>query len=47
MQIQDIVAEDVSTLPLLQGAQIAVSTTEVQGVTLDSSFKFRISPLSK
>ena len=47
VQIQDIVAEDVSTLPLLQGAQIAVSTTEVQGVTLDSSFKFRISPLSK
>jgi peptide/nickel transport system substrate-binding protein len=47
VQIQDIVAEEISTLPLLQGAQIAVSTTEVQGVTLDSSFKFRLSPLSK
>ncbi|AXK45279.1 ABC transporter substrate-binding protein [Brachybacterium saurashtrense] len=47
VQIQDLVAEDISTLPLLQGAQIAVSTAEVQGVTLDSSFKFRVSPLSK
>ena len=47
VQIQDLVAEEISTLPLLQGAQIAVSTAEVQGVTLDSSFKFRISPLSK
>lgn len=47
VQIQDLVATDVSTLPLLQGAQIAVSTTEVQGVTLDSSFKFRLSPLAK
>ena len=46
-QLQDMVADDLSTLPLLQGAQIAVSTTEVQGVTLDSSFKFRLSPLSK
>ncbi|GAA1726988.1 ABC transporter substrate-binding protein [Brachybacterium phenoliresistens] len=47
VQIQDLVAADVSTLPLLQGAQIAVSTTEVQGVTLDSSFKFRLAPLAK
>ena len=47
VQIQDLVATDVSTLPLLQGAQIAVSTAEVQGVTLDSSFKFRLSPLAK
>ena len=47
VEIQDLVAEEISTLPLLQGAQIAVSTTEVQGVTLDSSFKFRLSPLSK
>ncbi|MGP9582153.1 ABC transporter substrate-binding protein [Brachybacterium sp. AOP35-5H-19] len=47
VQIQDLVAEEISTLPLLQGAQIAVSTAEVQGVTLDSSFKFRISPISK
>ncbi|WP_394214247.1 ABC transporter substrate-binding protein [Brachybacterium vulturis] len=47
VEIQDLVAEEISTLPLLQGAQIAVSTAEVQGVTLDSSFKFRVSPLSK
>ncbi|APX32164.1 peptide ABC transporter substrate-binding protein [Brachybacterium sp. P6-10-X1] len=47
VEIQDIVAEEISTLPLLQGAQIAVSTTEVEGVTLDSSFKFRIAPISK
>ena len=47
VEIQDLVAEDISTLPLLQGAQIAVSTAELQGVTLDSSFKFRVSPLSK
>ena len=47
VQIQDLVAEEISTLPLLQGAQIAVSTAEVEGVTLDSSFKFRLSPISK
>ena len=47
MKIQDIVSDEISTLPLLQGAQIAVSTADVQGVTLDSSFKFRLSPLSK
>ncbi|WP_193103941.1 ABC transporter substrate-binding protein [Brachybacterium sp. FME24] len=47
VEIQDIVADEISTLPLLQGAQIAVSTAEVQDVTLDSSFKFRLAPLSK
>src|SRR5699024_12119283 len=47
VQIQDLVAEEISILPLLQGAQIAVSTSEVEGVTLDSSFKFRLSPISK
>ncbi|MGP5638790.1 ABC transporter substrate-binding protein [Brachybacterium tyrofermentans] len=47
VKIQDIVADEISTLPLLQGAQIAVSTSEIQGVTLDSSFKFRLAPLSK
>ena len=46
-QIQDLVSEDVSTLPLLQGSQIAVSVKELQGVKLDSSFKFRYGPLSK
>ena len=46
MEIQDIVADEISTLPLLQGAQIAVSTADLQGVTLDSSFKFRLVPLA-
>ncbi|HEY8590469.1 MAG TPA: ABC transporter substrate-binding protein [Naasia sp.] len=46
-QIQQLEAEDISTLPLLQGAQVAVSGPEVDGVTLDASFKFRYAPLSK
>ncbi len=46
-QIQDIVSTAVSTIPLLQGSQIAVSSADLQGVTLDSSFKFRYVPLSK
>jgi peptide/nickel transport system substrate-binding protein len=45
--IQAAVAEDLSTLPLLQGAQVAVSGKDVDGVTLDASFKFRYAPLSK
>lgn len=47
VDIQDLVAEDVSTLPLLQGSQIAVSTTGVEGITLDSSFKLRLGSISK
>ena len=48
-QIQDAVAKDLSTLPLLQGAQIAVVGTNVKGVdtTLDPSFKFRLGVISK
>ncbi|GHG47559.1 peptide ABC transporter substrate-binding protein [Sinomonas cellulolyticus] len=48
-QIQDDVAKDLSTLPLLQGAQVAVAGTSVKGVdsTLDPSFKFRLGVLSK
>jgi peptide/nickel transport system substrate-binding protein len=47
--IQSEVAKDISTLPLLQGAQVAVSGTDVTGVkdTLDASFKFRLGVLSK
>lgn len=47
--IQTAVAKDLSTLPLLQGAQVAVSGKDVQGVkdTLDASFKFRLGVLSK
>jgi len=47
--IQTAVAKDLSTLPLLQGAQVAVSGKDVQGVkdTLDASFKFSLGVLSK
>ncbi|WP_028707783.1 ABC transporter substrate-binding protein [Propionicicella superfundia] len=47
LEIQDLVSKDISTLPLLQGKQFAISGTSVQGVTLDASFKFRLAPLSK
>lgn len=48
-KISDLVSDDVSTLPLLQGKQIAISGTGVEGVddTLDASFKFRLGVLSK
>jgi len=36
-----------STVPLLQGAQVAVSGTTIDGVILDASFKFRYAPLTK
>ena len=45
----DAVAADLPTLPLLQGTQVVVSASDVQGVddTLDSSFKFRYGALSR
>lgn len=46
-QIQDLVAKDLSTIPLLQGTQIAVVGASVEGTTLDGSFKFRYAPLTK
>lgn len=48
-EIQDELAKDVPTLPLLQGEQIAVSGKDVKGVadTLDPSFTFRLALLSK
>ncbi|WP_426298656.1 ABC transporter substrate-binding protein [Arthrobacter sp. R-11] len=47
--VQNLLAEDISTLPLLQGAQVAVAGVNVQGVdsTLDASFKFRLGGISK
>ncbi|MDJ0315205.1 ABC transporter substrate-binding protein [Arthrobacter sp. H35-D1] len=47
--IQIAEAKDLSTLPLLQGAQVAVSNVDVKGTadTLDASFKFRLGVLSK
>ncbi|MDQ1576763.1 MAG: peptide/nickel transport system substrate-binding protein [Microbacteriaceae bacterium] len=47
--IQAKVAADLSTLPLLQGAQVAVVGKTVTGtdLTLDPSFKFRYAALAK
>ncbi|MGW8482630.1 ABC transporter substrate-binding protein [Microbacterium sp. NPDC055903] len=45
-QIQELVAQDLSTLPLLQGAQVAVAGTGVDGVILDASFKLRFAPIT-
>ncbi|MCU1530345.1 MAG: peptide transporter substrate-binding protein [Frondihabitans sp.] len=48
-QIQTDVAKDLPTLPLLQGAQVAVAAKDIKGVdtTLDASFKFRYAALSR
>lgn len=48
-EIQDKVAADLSTIPYMQGAQIAVVGADVEGAeeTLDASFKFRYAALSK
>ena len=46
-KIQTLVADDLSTLPLLQGAQVAVVGPDVKGTTLDASFKFRFGFISK
>src|SRR6185437_13852297 len=46
-QIQDKVAGDLSTLPFLQGSQVAITGTDVAGTTLDASFKFRFAPMYK
>ena len=47
--LQTDLAEQLSTVPLLQGEQIAVSGTDVQGVdnALDPSFQFRLALLGK
>ena len=48
-QIQELVADDLSTVPYLQGSQVAVTGADVEGAedTLDPSFKFRYGALSK
>ncbi|WBU38431.1 ABC transporter substrate-binding protein [Homoserinibacter sp. YIM 151385] len=46
-QIQELEAADLSTVPLLQGAQLAVAGTDIDGVTLDASFKFRFAPIAR
>jgi peptide/nickel transport system substrate-binding protein len=45
--IQNQVAAQLPTIPLLQGAQVVVAGKGVSGVTLDGSFKFRFGTLSK
>lgn len=47
-EIQDKVAADLSTVPYLQGAQVAVVGADVTGAedTLDASFKFRYGALA-
>ncbi|MFD6177747.1 MULTISPECIES: ABC transporter substrate-binding protein [unclassified Isoptericola] len=48
-KIQDTEADDLSTVPYLQGAQVAVTGKDVTGTkdTLDASFKFRYGALAK
>ena len=46
-QIQDMVAAQLSTVPLLQGAQVAVAGADVDGVILDASFKLRFAPITR
>jgi peptide/nickel transport system substrate-binding protein len=46
-QVQEAVAKDLSTLPILQGASVAVVGKDVKGTTLDASYKFRYATLSK
>ncbi|QAV69601.1 peptide ABC transporter substrate-binding protein [Salinibacterium sp. UTAS2018] len=45
--IQAKVAAQLSTVPFLQGAQIAITGKDVTGATLDGSFKFRYGSLVK
>ncbi len=46
-QIQKLETDDLSTIPLLQGAQVAVTGTNVKGVVLDASFRFRYASVTK
>lgn len=46
-EIQNLVAADVSTLPILYGAQVAVAGKDVKGVILDASFKLRFGSITK
>jgi peptide/nickel transport system substrate-binding protein len=46
-QIQNLVAAEVSTLPLLYGAQVAVAYDGVEGLILDASFKLRFGSITK
>ena len=45
--IQAAVAAQLSTVPYLQGAQTAVSGTDIQGIVLDASFKLRFASITR
>ena len=45
--IQAAVAAQLSTVPYLQGAQTAVSATDIQGIVLDASFKLRFASITR
>jgi peptide/nickel transport system substrate-binding protein len=45
--IQARVGELLSTVPLLQGAQIAIAGADIDGVVLDASFKLRYASITK
>ena len=44
---QKILAEDLPTIPIVQGSQIAVTGKNVHSVVLDTSFRFRYSSVTK
>jgi len=46
-EIQDKVAGQLSTVPIWQGAELAVTGKDVSGLVLDGSFKLRYAPLTK
>ena len=46
-EILKLETEDLSIIPLLQGAQVAVTGTSVKGVVLDASFRFRYASIVK
>ena len=46
-QIQELETDDLSTIPLLQGAQVAVTGKDISGVVLDASFRFRYAGVTK
>ena len=46
-QIQELETDDLSTIPLLQGAQVDVTGKDISGVVLDASFRFRYAGVTK
>ena len=46
-KIQELESQDLSTIPLLQGSQLAVTGKNIKGVVLDASFRFRYASVTK